>query len=140
MNDHFELRKYAANQLSLCNVVYIASVDAEGYPRICPVTPLKTEGYGAIWFISACASEKIRCFRLNPKASVCYGEGDERQILVGRVTVMEDAATKRALWRDSLTAWFPGGADDPGLCAVRFTAERATLWYGGVTETFFCCS
>lgn len=139
MDNHSELLQYAACQLSMCKEITIASVDSDGYPRVCVVSPLKTEGYGTIWFISSTASEKIREFRANPKAGVCYGSGDERQILTGRIRIIEDTATKQELWRDSLIEWFPGGADDPSLCAVKFTAEQATLWHGEITESFSCC-
>lgn len=131
MDKAAELLQYAAKQLSASKEIYIASVDSEGYPRVCTVSPLKTEGVGIIWFLSSSASEKIRQFRANPKAGVCYGQGEERQLLSGRVAIIEDDLIKRRLWRDSLTDWFPGGADDPGICAVKFTAERATLWHRG---------
>ncbi|NLW72261.1 MAG: pyridoxamine 5'-phosphate oxidase family protein [Chloroflexi bacterium] len=88
--------------------------------------------------MSSTTSEKIRQFRANPRAGVCYGSGDERQILTGHITIFEDAVIKRELWRDSLTEWFPSGADDSSICAVKFTAERATLWHCGRTVTFCC--
>jgi len=48
VNNFAELCKYAENQLSMCSEIYIASVDSDGYPRVCVVSPLKTEGYGII--------------------------------------------------------------------------------------------
>jgi general stress protein 26 len=136
MNDNDMLCTYAESLLKKCEEVHIASVDTEGYPRVCIVSPVKTEGYGVIWFVSPVSSEKVRQFRENPKAGVCYGFGNDIQVLTGIVAFYEDADVKRSLWKDWLTNWFPGGPDDPGMCAVKFTAQKATLWQNGNTVTF----
>lgn len=130
-----ELCDYASQQLADCREIYIASVDSDGFPRVCVISPLKTEGYGVIWFITSKTSEKIRHFLENPKASVCYGNGDDRQTLIGYVTIIDDQVFIHELWRDSLINWFPGGPSDSGICAVRFTASRAKLWHEGRTST-----
>lgn len=133
-----ELIENAEKQLALCDEIHIASIDPEGYPRVCVVTPLKTEGFGVFWFISAVTSEKIRQFSANPKAGACYGSGNERQLLTGYMTIIEDVTIKHELWRKSLTKWFPRGPADSEICAVKFTAERATLWHLGKTA-IVCC-
>ncbi len=106
-----KLCSFAESLLKECRQIYIASVDADGYPRVCVVSPVRTDGCRVIWFISPVFSEKVRQFRENPKARVCYGKNNDYQILIG-TALFNDINIKRALLKNWLTDWFPGCPDD----------------------------
>ena len=126
----------AADMLKRCGEITVASVSEDGYPRICVVSPLRTEGCSVVYFATSANSEKVRQFRKNPKAGVCYFNGDNSQTLTGTVQIVEDMRLKRKIWQDWLIRHFSGGPEDPDYCLVKFTANAATLWYGGEFASF----
>ena len=83
-----------------CEVVTLASINEEGYPRVCVISKIKTEGIRTIWMATGTHSAKTGHFRQNPKASVCYFLGGDSVTLLGEVEIVRDAAVKRELWQD----------------------------------------
>lgn len=136
MRDMELLCRNAAEMLSCCTEITVASVNGEGYPRVCVVSPIKSEGYSVVYFSTGTDSEKVRQFRKNPKAGICYCLGGNSQTLTGRVEIIEDPQIKRALWQAWMNRYFSGGPEDPNYCIVKFIGETATLWYGGEFKTF----
>lgn len=129
-------RRYAADMLAACETVSFATVNEDGYPRVCIVSPVKVEGYATVFFSTSASSEKVRQLMENPKSSVCYQLGGDSQTLVGTARVLTDLAVKKDLWRDWMLRHFPLGPQDPDYCIVRFDGEKATLWYEGNFVTF----
>lgn len=129
------LEQKAAQLLAAARTVDVASVTAGGYPRPCVVVPIKTEGFGTLYFSTGASSRKTAQFRENPKAGVCYQDGKNSVTLLGEAAVIEDAAVKKALWQPWMQEHFPLGADDPEYCLIRFQAKEATYWIDGVFMT-----
>lgn len=136
MADLKRLCRHAAEMLEQCQEVTIASVDESGFPRICVVSPIRREGYGVVYFATSVNSQKVRQFRCNKKAGLCYYHNNNSQTLTGTVDILEDVATKKALWQNWMLRHFPLGPEDPDYCVVKFTGKTATLWYEGEFETF----
>lgn len=135
MIDEIILREKAAKMLAKCDVISIASVTEDGYPRICTVSPLKTVGISEIYFSTGADSVKVRQFRENPKAGVCFHNMCNSQTLIGTVEIIDDMNIKAAVWQDWLSNYFKGGISDPDYCLVKFTAQTATLWVDGYFKT-----
>ncbi len=130
------LRRCAADMLAACETVSFATVSEDGFPRVCVVTPIRTEGRATVFFSTSAGSEKVRQLTKNPKSGVCCQLGGDSQTLTGTARVVTDAALKKELWRDWMLRHFPLGPEDPDYCVVRFDGERATLWYEGDFVTF----
>lgn len=130
-----EMEQKAALLLAKARTVDIASITASGYPRPCVVVPIKTEGFGTIWFSTGTSSRKTAQFRENPKAGLCYQDGKDSVTLLGEAAILEDAAVKQKLWQPWMQEHFPQGADDPEYCLIRFEVREATYWIDGVFMT-----
>lgn len=130
-----ELEQKAAQLLAQARTVDVATVTAEGYPRPCVVVPIKTEGFGTVWFSTGTSSRKTAQLRENPQAGLCYQDGKNSVTLLGVATIVGDAAVKQALWQPWMQEHFLRGADDPEYCLVRFEAKEATYWIDGVFMT-----
>lgn len=118
----------AAELLEKCEVVTLASINEEGYPRICVMSKIKTEGIRTMWMATGTHSAKTGHFQQNPKASVCYFSGGDSVTLLGEIEIVHDAAIKQGLWQDWFVAHFPQGVTDPEYCIFRFDARQATCW------------
>ncbi|MGN1061505.1 MAG: pyridoxamine 5'-phosphate oxidase family protein [Candidatus Scatosoma sp.] len=130
------LIKKAENLLLQCKVCSVASVSEEGYPRICVLMPLKTNGIKEFWFSTGASGTKVRHFKKNGKAGVTFYCGGDSVTLTGEMEIVSDKNVKDALWRDELGRHFTGGGkDDPEYCILHFTAIEATVYIDGAFET-----
>lgn len=121
----------AAQMLANTGEVTLASVNENGYPRICVLSKTRSEGIKKIWVSTGLSSTKVNHFMNNPKASACFYSGGDSVTLVGKVSVRQDQAIKAEMWLDWFINHFPGGIDDPNYCILEFETEEATLWIDG---------
>lgn len=73
-----EIEEKATALLEKCQVVTLASINENGYPRICSITKVKENGFLEIYFFTSKRSHingKATHFGNNKKASVCYDLG-----------------------------------------------------------------
>ncbi|MBQ4278932.1 MAG: pyridoxamine 5'-phosphate oxidase family protein [Rikenellaceae bacterium] len=125
------IRKKAAALLARCDTAVLASVDEDGCPRPVPMVALRTEGVSTVWFSTEKDSVKVRQFRADPRAGVCFYERGNMVTLTGTVEIRTDAATRSELWQPWMAEHFAGGVDDPAYCVLRFTAHRMRYWLDG---------
>jgi general stress protein 26 len=123
-----EIVKKAIDLLGRCSDVTLASVNENGYPRICVMSKCKAEGVKKIYMSTGTESKKTAHFKVNPKASVCARHGGDCMTLIGTMEVTRDPALRKDLWKDDFFEHFPGGIDDPTYTILVFTTEEATLW------------
>ena len=121
----------AAALLGGCGEIALASVNENGYPRICVLSKTKSDGIKKVWCATGLSGTKTRHFNVNPKASVCFWKDGNSVTLVGKVTVQTDRQAREEMWSDWFIEHFPGGMDDPNYCILEFSAEQATLWIDG---------
>jgi len=133
-----EIEQKAADLLDKCSTVTLASVNENGYPRICTLTKQKNEGFKFIYFTSSKRSElngKITHFENNPKASVCYGIDNDSVTLIGNIEFIEDKILQQEVWNDSDFRFFKNGVNDPKYRLIRFSTIEATFWIEGRFRT-----
>ena len=133
-----DLKKSAAALLEACGEITVASVNENGYPRICVVSKLKSVGFSEVYFSTGTNGTKTRHFLKNPKSSVCYYKDGNSVTLIGEMTVSDDMKIKEELWQDWMIAHFVAGVNDPEYCVLKFTGKEATVWIDNVFETFEC--
>lgn len=132
-----ELIKQAEELLTKCYVCSVASVSEEGYPRICILAKLKSEGIKELWFSTGASGTKIRHFKSNDKAGVTFYDGGDSVTLIGTMKIIEDKSIKQGLWKEweeFLHNHF-AGANDPEYAVIKFQAKEATIFVGGAFET-----
>jgi general stress protein 26 len=109
-------------------IVSIGKIDDKGYPRVSTINSIKTDGLKKVWFSSGLRSGKVKFFKQNSKASVCYREGGSNITLIGDIAIKTDHELKEQLWKDWFINHFPGGVTDPNYCILEFTTREAILW------------
>ena len=125
------LEKKAAEMLQKSEVVVLASINQEGYPRPVPMSMVKAEGISTVWMSTGNDSWKTIDFRKNRKGGFgIYAQGDS-VCMTGDVEVITDADTKQELWQDWFINHFPGGPTDPNYVILKFEANHATYWIEG---------
>jgi general stress protein 26 len=123
-----EIVAKAAEMLAKSSEITLASISENGYPRVCVLSKIKSEGITKFWIATGLSSVKVRHFTENPKASACFYNGGNSVTLVGSVSVIQDHTVKAEMWLDWFINHFAGGIDDPNYCILEFETEEATLW------------
>lgn len=93
-------------------VAFIGSVDAEGFPNMkAMLAPRVREGLKVFYFTTNTSSMRAAQYCRNPKAAVyfCDGASFEGLMLRGTMEVLEDAASRRLIWREGDTEYYPQG-------------------------------
>lgn len=119
--------------------VYVASVDGEGFPNLkAMLAPRLREGLRTFFLTTNTSSMRVAQFRCNPRAALYFC--DERRFLGvqlrGTMEVLEDAASRRLVWREGDTEYYPLGVDDPDYCVLRFTAQHGRTYSDYRSENF----
>lgn len=125
------LKEQAAALLQECEIVNLASIDENGYPRPVPLSKLKAESITSIWTSTGVTSEKTKHFKKNPKAGISFNKDGDSVALTGEVTIETNPEVKKEIWSDWMLAHFPGGPEDPNYCVLRFDAQEATYFIKG---------
>ena len=123
-----DLIKDAEELLAQCNVVTIASVNSDGFPRPVPMAKGRTEGCNVVYMATAADSVKVADFTRNPKAGLCYDKDGSSVCLRGSVEVIYDEKTRADMWQDWYINHFPGGPTDPNYVLLKFIGTEATIW------------
>lgn len=124
------LKEKAARMVAAAQVITLASIDENGYPRPVAMIKVKNEG-DAIYVSTGTSSAKTAHFRANPKAGVSVVEGYNSIVYTGEVEIVADPEVKRALWGEWMRDFFPGGVEDPEYCVLKFIPKAATYWIDG---------
>lgn len=133
-----EIEAKADALVERCGVMFVTSVNENGYPRTCCVAKLRSEGFRDLWFVTSKRSKtqgKVTHFETNTKSSVCFRDGGDSLTLVGDVTIITDRAEAERLWNENDRPFFPKGIDDPKIRFIRFHTREATFWIEGKFRT-----
>lgn len=121
------IEEKAAQIVATAQVITVASVDENGYPRPVAMVKLKDEN-GAIYVSTGTSSAKTAHFKANPKAGVSIVKGGDSVVYTGEMEIVTDENLKRSFWSDWMLPHFPGGVEDPEYCVLRFIPKSATYW------------
>ena len=104
---------------------YISSIDEDGFPNTKAMyAPRVREGIKVLYFTTNTSSKRVAQFLKNANACVYFN--DTRFflgiMLKGTMEVLEDAKSKKMIWKDGDEMYYPKGVSDPDYCVLRFTA------------------
>lgn len=134
-----DAEKTIGNMADKTGNCFISYVDGEGFPVTkAMLKPRQREGIRTFWFSTNTSSNKVKCFRDNPKASIYFM--DRRYFrgasLSGTVEVLEDPEVKERLWLEGDTLFYKEGVTDPDYCVLKFTAEKGRYYSNMKSEDF----
>lgn len=120
------------NMADKYSTALISYIDEERYPVTkAMLKPRERRGIKEFWFTTNTSSNKVKCFRKNPKASIYFV--DKRYFRgassAGTVEVLETPEAKERIWREGDTMYYPEGVKDPDYCVLKFihTLSQASL-------------
>ena len=126
------IENYAAEMLEKCESIQLASITETGYPRICEMEKVMTDGFGVIYFTTLKNSQKVKHFNKNVRAGVSFCMDSDSVSLIGKVDVINDMETKRKIWQGEHERRFVNDeAGNPKYCILRFTSLEATFLVDG---------
>jgi len=79
------------------DVAYIAKIDDKGYPRVSTISSIKTDRLKKVWFATGLKSGKVKFFKQNNRASVCYHKGGNNITLIGDIEILTTPELKEQL-------------------------------------------
>ena len=134
-----DAQKTIGNMADRAGNCFISYIDSEGFPVTkAMLKPRQREGIRNFWFSTNTSSNKVKCFRDNPKASIYFM--DRRYFrgvsLSGTVEVLEDPEVKERLWQEGDTLFYKEGVTDPDYCVLKFTAEKGRYYSNMKSKDF----
>ena len=123
-----ELEIKASKMLERCDVVNIASITNDGYPRPIPMSKIHAIGYSEVWLATGKESLKTVEYTQNCKAGLSYYEAGNSVVITGRVEIITDMSLLKQHWQEWFIKHFPDGVADPNYILLKFTGEFATIY------------
>ena len=127
------------NLIDKQGVAFIGSVDESGFPNIkAMLPPRKREGIRQIYFTTNTSSIRVSQYRRDPKSCVyfCDRRFFRGVMLRGTMEVLEDSDSKKMIWQEGDTMYYPLGVTDPDYCVLRFTAVNGRFYSNFKSEDF----
>ena len=127
------------NLIEKASLTQICYMDDEGFPITkAMLKPREREGIKEFWFSTNTSSNKVKCFKNNPKASIYFV--DKRFFrgvsLIGNIEVLENQEVKERIWKEGDDMYYPLGITDPDYCVLKFTARRGRYYSNFKSEDF----
>jgi general stress protein 26 len=121
------LARKLIGDLTFC-VAVTAGEEGETNARVVQPRPL-----GADWTVDVLTNRrcrKVREIERSGRMTLLYQHDADRSYvaLVGRASIVEDRALKRATWTPAHARWNPNGPDDPDTVYARLVTERIEIW------------
>jgi len=131
--------KTVGNMIDKAGVSLIGSVDEAGFPNIkAMLPPRKREGIKHLYFTTNTSSLRVKQYADNPQACIYFF--DRRffrgVMLRGTMEVLQDSATKEAIWQAGDEMYYPLGVTDPDYCVLRFTAQDGRYYSDFKSKNF----
>ena len=125
------IEEKAAQIVAAAEVVTVASIDENGYPRPVAMVKLKDKN-GGIYFSTGTSTAKVAHFKANSKAGISIVEGENSVVYTGEMEIVTDQRIKESLWDDWMLPHIPGGVTNPQYCVLKFTPKSSTYWIDNV--------
>jgi general stress protein 26 len=94
-----------------------------------PMAIARVEPNCDLWFFTGRSSVKVHEIQNDQRVMVvCQNEMNRYVTLHATAKIIFDRLKAAELWKDSLTAWFPRGVNDPDVVLIRAQAEHAEYW------------
>jgi len=95
-----------------------------------PMTTIDRDFDGSLWFFAKTDSTAVKSLETHPQVALSYSEPAEFDFVAvsGIAVVVSDVDKKKELWRPSVQAWFPEGAESPHNVLVKVVPNHAEYW------------
>ena len=129
-NDHQDDREKLYDMIKKVKIAMLTTVEADGSLHTRPMANQEADANGDLWFFAEKGSAIETDVRVNAQVSLGFSDphGNDYVAVSGTGTLIDDRATIADKWSDILTAWFPGGKDDPKIVLLKVTPSKGEFW------------
>jgi len=108
----------------------MTTLTPEGAMTSRPMTVLRMDDQGNLWFFADEDSEQTVAFDMDDSVNLAFACPEKSKYLsiVGTAKVLKDRAKIDELWNAMAAAWFPEGKDDPAICLIQVHPHSAEYW------------
>ena len=123
-------REKLYDMIKKVRIAMLTTVEPDGSLHTRPMANQEADGNGDLWFFAEKGSAVETNVRANPHVSLGFSDphGDDYVAVSGRGELTDDKATIAEKWNEVLTAWFPGGKDDPKIILLKVDASKGEFW------------
>lgn len=134
-----DANKTIGGMIDKASVTIISSIDEDGFPNTKAMLPPRMRnGIGEIYLTTNTSSMRVKQYTDNPKACIYFY--DKRffrgVMLKGHMEVLQDAKSKKMIWKDGDEMYYPKGVSDPDYCVLKITAFEGRFYSNFKSETF----
>ena len=125
------VKELIAKMADTLPITYISSVDENGFPWTkAMLSPRVRDGIKTFYFTTNTFSLRVAHYRANPRACIyfCDTQNFTAVMLRGTMEILTDSDSKKMIWRDGDTEYYPGGVTDPNYCVLKFTATDGRFY------------
>ncbi|MFL7794725.1 MAG: pyridoxamine 5'-phosphate oxidase family protein [Anaerolineae bacterium] len=110
----------------------------DGYPNIKAMIKIENEGLKTVWFSTNTSSKRVAQLTSDSRACAYFVDFEQWKglMLVGRIEVLQDSASRERLWRPGAEKYYPLGITDPDYSVLRFTSEWGNYYHALSNVTF----
>ena len=137
-----DAEKTVGNMIDKEKTIFVGSVDAEGFPNIkAMLQTRKREGLKHIYLSTNTSSMRVSQFLKNNRAClyVCNTRFFKGVMLRGTMEILTDSTSKKMIWQEGDTMYYPEGVTDPDYCVLKFTSPPGPYIVPELTIRC-CCS
>ena len=98
--------------------------------RVVPMSPLKIDEGGSLWFLSASDSHHNQDIAANPAVRLYFQASHHSGFLYfdGHAVISRDPAMIKELWNFTLKTWFTEGENDPRITVIQVRPVEGYYW------------
>lgn len=102
-----------------------------------PMTVLKVEDDGEMWFFSSAGTTPVEDIAHHPQVNVAFASKDQWLSIHGTAAIITSEPKARELWNPAVAAFYPEGPESKELRLVRIRPDGAQYWQtpGGTFAT-----
>ena len=115
------------------DIAMFTTLSPEGNPHSRPMSTMKMDEEGILWFFTSYHSKKCREIETSNNINLSYTDPDSQTFVsvTGVAQIINNKRKKTELWTPVLKAWFPLGIKDPDLRLIRIMITEAEYWDAG---------
>jgi len=129
---HQDAIKALSDKIKGIKYAMLTTVSESGSLHSRPMAAQDVEFDGILWFFTDVDTSKVAEVGHDRQVSLTYVKPDDKLwvSVSGTARLVRDQAMMQALWRPTLSAWFPQGLHDPNLALLEVTVTGAEYWEG----------
>ncbi|MBC7829668.1 MAG: pyridoxamine 5'-phosphate oxidase family protein [Chitinophagaceae bacterium] len=120
--------KELADQANICFFCTESSTGQTKGAR--PMSVLKVDDDGTLWFVSPKGSDKNKEITSNPSVRLYFhgSAHSDLMYLIGEAFLHKDRSKINDLWNPFLKTWFTEGKDDPRISIIKVQPSEGYYW------------